>query len=385
MSDRGPERPRVVVYEARPTRMFGSYVIWANYADGSGKQIGQGDPMYCLREAARLNTALAPTAWAADQKTPEKQIVTPGIQLDFGPEGCTEHKFGLPDELWDRLNGRGFWVFGAGTGYGQAVAAALAAAGARVILTGRRENVLADTIASLHRNDIPESKCHIVPADINDPKSLADAVAQISQIPDMEINGAVACAAVPQSRVSPWPLTDMPMDYWEKMISTNVTGQLNAFRAVHPMMLAKRQMHMVFFTSEAGWADTEGVGPYNVTKAALNSFAMSLARECEAKYPNSVVQINVLDPGEARTEMNQGSSIRPYAAVPMTLALLAQPATGPNGRFFHRDGRHLDFAYAKPWPKALFDINPNTETGVSAGARTGQIIRRVVTKIFEHR
>jgi hypothetical protein len=53
-------------------------------------------------------------------------------------------------------------------------------------------------------------------------------------------------------------------------------------------------------------------------------------------------------PGEARSEMNQTSTASPYTAVAMTLALLSHPAAGPNGRFYARDGRHLEFAYAKP-------------------------------------
>ena len=56
------------------------------------------------------------------------------------------------------------------------------------------------------------------------------------------------------------------------------------------------------------------------------------------------LQVNVLVPGEARTEMNQESVISPYAVVSMALALLSHPPHGPNGHCFHRDGRHLAFA-----------------------------------------
>jgi len=65
------------------------------------------------------------------------------------------------------------------------------------------------------------------------------------------------------------------------------------------------------------------------------------------------VQINVLDPGEARTEMNQGSTNSPFAAVPMALLLLSHPKGGPNGKFFHRNGRHLAFAYSDAYDSDL--------------------------------
>ena len=37
----------------------------------------------------------------------------------------------------------------------------------------------------------------------------------------------------------------------------------------------------------------------------------------------------------------------------MALALLSHPPGGPNGRFFHRDGRHLAFAHAQPWERPV--------------------------------
>jgi NAD(P)-dependent dehydrogenase (short-subunit alcohol dehydrogenase family) len=111
---------------------------------------------------------------------------------------------------------------------------------------------------------------------------------------------------------------------------------------------------VVFLTSEAGWAATPGVGPYNVSKAAVNALSASFAAECAQRYQECDIQINALIPGEARSEMNQGSSISPYTVVPMTLALLSHPPAGPNGRFFHRDGRHFSFAYSGAYESALF-------------------------------
>jgi len=107
-------------------------------------------------------------------------------------------------------------------------------------------------------------------------------------------------------------------------------------------------------TSEAGWAFTPVVGPYNVGKAAVNNLGASLAAECAAHCSDTDVQINVLVPGEARTEMNQGFANSPFSVVCMMLALLSHPPGGPNGCFFHRNGRHLAFAYAQAFPRQLF-------------------------------
>jgi NAD(P)-dependent dehydrogenase (short-subunit alcohol dehydrogenase family) len=175
-------------------------------------------------------------------------------------------------------------------------------------------------------------------------------------------------------------------DAWDRLLATNVTGQWHVARAALPMMAASGTIRAVFLTSEAGWAFTPGVGPYNVSKAALNSLGASLAAETAARHPGADVQINLLDPGEARTEMNQGSTASPYAAVPMALALLTHPPGGPNGRFFHRDGRHRAFAYAGPWPRSLLDDamvgDPSTAAGGSRDRQGIGPIRLLATGLW---
>lgn len=78
---------------------------------------------------------------------------------------------------------------------------------------------------------------------------------------------------------------------------------------------------------------------------------------CAVRYPGKDVQINVLVPGEARTDMNQGSTESPYAVVNMVLVLLSHPPGGPSGFFFNRDGRHLPFAYTQEYPPPLLDMH----------------------------
>ena len=66
-----------------------------------------------------------------------------------------------------RLTGKIAWVTGAGTGIGEAAALALAAAGATVILTGRRSAPL-EAVASHIKQS---SEAHVQPADLTDADS----------------------------------------------------------------------------------------------------------------------------------------------------------------------------------------------------------------------
>jgi len=284
-------------------------------------------------------------------------FATPGILCDADPCAWRSHHFGLPESRWASLAGQAFWITGAGTGFGRALAIALAAAEAKVFISGRRSEKLAETIGEAAVLGVRSDRIIAVPCDVTQPELVDVAVAQIAgQTP--QLRGLVNNAALPPPPCGAPALLRTTPEQWERLLATNVTGPWLVARAALPHMRKGVAMRMLFITSEAGWASTPGVGPYNVSKAALNNLGASFAEECAATDPRADVQINVLAPGEAATEMNQGSSTSPYAIVSMALALLSHPGGGPNGCFFHRDGRHLSFAYAAAYGRSLLDVLP---------------------------
>jgi 3-oxoacyl-[acyl-carrier protein] reductase len=287
---------------------------------------------------------------------------TSGILWDAEPRAWRSHRFGLPEPRWDGLAGKAFWITGAGTGFGRALAVALAAAEAAVFISGRRPQKLAETIGEAAALGVPSERIVAVPCDVTQPDQVDAAAAAIgARTP--HLFGLVNNAALPPPPSGAQALLQTTPAQWNALIAANVTGGWLIARAGLPRMVTGGALRMLFVTSEAGWAFTPGVGPYNVSKAALNSLGGCFAQECAAAYPEVDVQINVLVPGEAATEMNQGSSISPYAIVSMALVLLSHPAGGPNGCFFHRDGRHLTFGYAAAHERSLL------ETPAATGGR----------------
>jgi NAD(P)-dependent dehydrogenase (short-subunit alcohol dehydrogenase family) len=277
---------------------------------------------------------------------------THGLLHDPDPRDWPRHRFGLPAGRWARLRGCSYWVTGAGTGFGQAIAVALTCAGAQVFLTGRRPEKLAETVEAVRRLGGPVEACHPVPADVTDEEQVARACRFIhDRCPSL--HGLVNNAAVSQRQQFPWPLQQETPAYWRQLLAVNVTAPLLVTAAALPHMVRGGTLRVLFVTSEAGWAFTPGFGHYNVSKAALNSLGASFAEECAARYPNLDVQINVLVPGEAHTEMNRGSERSPYTIAGMVLLLLSHPPGGPNARFFHADGRHLPCGYAPPYDRSL--------------------------------
>lgn len=273
-------------------------------------------------------------------------FATPGIRQDLDPADWRAHRFGLSPARWARLSGLRAAVSGAGSGFGRCFASALALAGARPILIGRRASALEATREAAARLGADPDALAVRPADLRDGTAVAAALDGFDTV-----DGAIANAAVPQNFGGAAPLADADEADLVRLLDVNVTGQLRLLRAA--WRRAPGRFRALAITSEAGWADTPGMGPYNVGKAALNSLAASFAAECARAAPHADVQINALIPGEARTEMNRGSADSPWAAVPMALALISHPPGGPNGRFFHRDGRHFAFAYTTAWPRRL--------------------------------
>jgi NAD(P)-dependent dehydrogenase (short-subunit alcohol dehydrogenase family) len=279
-------------------------------------------------------------------------FATPDVRQGELPQTWRDHRFGVPPQRWRALTDKGFWVVGAGTGFGQAIAVALMLAGARVVLSGRRAAKLADTRKAASGLGA-DPRCGIeLPCDVTEETQLAEAVVRMRAL-NIPLFGLVHCAALPAPAALQTPLRDMSRADWDRLMRTNVTAPWLTVRAAMPLMLDSGTARVILLTSEAGWAWTPTVGPYNVSKAALNNLGMSLAGEYAAEYPDADMQINILVPGEARSEMNQGSTDSPFTAVPMMLRLLTQPEGGPNGYLFHRDGRHLAFGHRGPYHRML--------------------------------
>ena len=268
------------------------------------------------------------------------------------PSEWENHLFGLTEERWVKFYNKNFLVTGAGTGYGRCIACGLAAAGAKVFLVGRREEKLRESINEISFYGVNTDKCYPISTDLTVYRDLEKLSSQVKTKVSC-LHGLINNAALPEKSLTGKPLQENTIEDWKRMIDTNLTAPFLLTRLVFSMLKDSGSAKAIFVTSEAGWASTPGFGMYNVTKAAINSLCHSMASEYESSYPWLDIQINALIPGEARTEMNRGSNINPYSIVSMTLILLSHPKGGPNGKFFHRDGRSLSFGYTQTYDKSL--------------------------------
>lgn len=179
-------------------------------------------------------------------------------------------------------------VTGATSGIGEAIAAGLAGAGARVALVGRRRDRL-ERLAS----QLPDAVA--VPADLSQRSSLADRVHDALGPVDL----VVACAGVMLG--APFETADTAE--WDRMIDVNLRGLLDTGRAFADDLLAAaaegRAADLVHIGSIGGHVAFPNYAVYGATKAAVAHLTRTLRMELGPRG----VRVKNVEPGLVATEL----------------------------------------------------------------------------------
>lgn len=190
------------------------------------------------------------------------------------------------------LRGAAIIVTGASSGIGAATAVQLGAAGASVVLVGRREDALkaqADVVAEAGGAALS------VPADMGEAGSPAR-IAAACRDRFGRIDGVVNNAAVVRHR----PLADWDTGEFDRHTATNVRGPYFLIQAALPDLVASPVKSVVNIGSSSGAMHLSGQSVYGMTKAALNYLTLSLAGELAA----SGVRVNAINPGPIDTPIH---------------------------------------------------------------------------------
>jgi NAD(P)-dependent dehydrogenase (short-subunit alcohol dehydrogenase family) len=221
-------------------------------------------------------------------------------------------------ELFD-LSGRVAIVTGGSRGLGEEMAEGLAEAGASLMLCARREQWLTPTLDAFRARGF---KAEGVVCDVTVPEQVQAVVdrtiAAFGKIDILINNAGISWAAEPDT---------MPIDRWQKVIDTNLTGTFLFSQAAGREMLKRQSGCIINIASIAGMTgsvNTSHWAGYAASKAGI----IGLTRELAATWGRSNIRVNAIAPGFFHSRLSDAAIVH---AEPQIKATSPIPRVGNEG------------------------------------------------------
>lgn len=192
------------------------------------------------------------------------------------------------------LDGTSGVITGGGSGIGLESARLLRRDGCAVTLFGRTEDRLRESVAALNADSSTAPTATYIVGDAANEASVQDLVGQV-----VDQHGGLDFAVASAGRGGLGPIAATPVEEWNDIMATNLTGTFLLFKHAGLAMAKSGGGAMVAISSIAAAVTHPYMGPYCVSKAAIDA----LVRQVADELGRANVRVNSVRPGIVDTDL----------------------------------------------------------------------------------
>ncbi len=189
------------------------------------------------------------------------------------------------------LAGKTAVITGSSRGIGRAIAEAMAAAGARIVVSSRKAEACEPVAEAIRAAG---GTATVIPCNISREKDrerlIAGAREAFGTVDILVLNAA--------SNPVYGPMAEVSDEAFDKIIANNVRANMKLALAVMPEMVERKDGAVIIVSSIAGLRGSRNLGTYAISKAA----DFQLARNLAVEYSRHNIRVNCIAPGLIRTD-----------------------------------------------------------------------------------
>ena len=193
-----------------------------------------------------------------------------------------------------KLDGKVALITGAGTGIGSAIAERFVSDGAKICITGRRQEMLDEVAQSLPNGAV--LTCAGDVSRLEDARRMIETSLKFTGKLDVLVNNAAIDAGGTT-------VVDLDPEVWHKVLETNITGPMYLMKESIPHMIKGGGGSIINIASLGGLRCLPGMPAYCSSKAGL----IMLTKQVALDFGPAKIRCNVVCPGGTRTEMLENS------------------------------------------------------------------------------